>query len=159
MAVAAAVVYAASGPAQCGADDDGDASDSLDPETETSVTKELFTNQFPDHQIGAPIQEFSAVQTRRSTFNRHLNYVVLADGKLLMGRINNHVIGGGHIDLAGGDPVRAAGVVTILRGQIKVINNNSGHYKPSGAAAKAAAEKAFNLAGFDATGKYVELPF
>jgi hypothetical protein len=73
-----------------------------------------------------------------------------------MGRIGS-MPGGGHIDLAGGAPVRAAGEVTIVRGQVHQINNASGHYRPSGPGAQAAAERAFDALGFRTADRYVEL--
>jgi len=36
-----------------------------------------------------------------------------------------------------------------VRGQIRMIDNSSGHYLPSGAKTQAAAESAFQWAGFD----------
>jgi filamentous hemagglutinin len=83
------------------------------------------------------------------------NYVVLQDGQLVIGRKFNEV-GGGHIDLANGKPVVAAGEVKILSGKVKYIDNTSGHYEPSGQAAQAAAEEAFSKKGFDVAGKYIE---
>ena len=115
----------------------------------------LFANKFPSHEIGPPIQTFTAQQARRSSFSRKLNYVVTEAGELRLGRIKNDV-GGGHIDLAGGAPVQAAGEVKIVDGQIRMIDNSSGHYLPSGAGAQAAAETAFQNAGFSTAGTYVE---
>lgn len=85
--------------------------------------------------------------------NRNLAYVVLEDGSIIVGRSN---INQGHIDLANGRPVIAAGEVEIVHGQIKMINNKSGHYWPSGTSAQRAAEDAFRNIGFDVSGKYVE---
>lgn len=65
-------------------------------------------------------------------------------------------MGGWHIHLANGKPVIAAGEVKVVRGEIKYIDNTSGHYEPSGRAAQGAAEKAFFQKGLDATGKYIE---
>ena len=42
----------------------------------------------------------------------------------------------------------AAGEGRIVNGEVKFIDNNSGHYKPSGYSAKDAAETAFRNAGF-----------
>lgn len=41
-------------------------------------------------------------------------------------------------------------------GEVKYIDNTSGHYEPSGSAAQAAAEKAFSQKGLDVGGKYIE---
>ncbi|MFT5584117.1 MAG: RHS repeat-associated protein, partial [Cognaticolwellia sp.] len=114
----------------------------------------LFANKFPTHAVGAPLQTFTARQAGRSSFSRKLNYVVTEGGELRLGRIGKNV-GGGHIDLAGGAAVQAAGEVKIVGGKIRMIDNSSGHYLPSGAGAQAAAEAAFQNAGFGTTGTYV----
>ena len=64
--------------------------------------------------------------------------------------------GGGHIDLAGGGPVKAAGEVRLVHGQIKYIDNSSGHYLPSGSSAEESATTAFENAGLKPSDKYVE---
>ena len=111
-----------------------------------------FPNQFPDHPTGVPTL---ISDTKLTQGAGKYNYVVLEDGQLVIGRKFNGV-GGGHIDLANGKPVIAAGEVKILSGKVKYIDNTSGHYEPSGRAAQAAAENAFSQKGFDVTGKYVE---
>lgn len=115
-----------------------------------------FSNKFPEHAVGPPLQEFSIQQVKRVNFTRKLNYVVLENGSLRLGRIAARQVGGGHIDLAGGRNVLAAGEVKIVRGQIVYIDNASGHYLPHGSSAQRAAEGAFQQAGFDAAGKYVD---
>lgn len=52
--------------------------------------------------------------------------------------------------------MQAAGEVQFLNGDVKWLNNASGHYKPVGANAKKAAESAFEQAGFNGAGKYTE---
>lgn len=64
--------------------------------------------------------------------------------------------GGGHIDLAAGPDVLAAGEVKLVRGEVHYIDNSSGHYLPTGASAQRAAEAAFERAGLKVEGKYVE---
>ena len=66
----------------------------------------------------------------------------------MIGRKFNDV-GGGHIYLANGKPVVAAGEVKILNGEVKYIYNTSGHCEPSGRAAPAAAENAFSPKGLE----------
>ncbi|MFF5956818.1 hypothetical protein [Streptomyces luteogriseus] len=73
-------------------------------------------------------------------------YVVLPSGELRVTRIGNYY---GHIDLAQGQPVIAAGEIKLWQGNIKRINNMSGHYQPKGPQARTAAEKAFRDAGFE----------
>jgi len=87
--------------------------------------------------------------------SKKVNYVVTESGELLLGRRANE-LGGGHIDLAGGAPVQAAGEVLFIRGQVRMLDNTSGHYHPSGPQAQAVAETAFQEAGFDVAGKYIE---
>jgi filamentous hemagglutinin len=91
------------------------------------------------------------------TITGRFNYVVTEAGKLVVGRTDSQIVGGGHIDLAGGKPVQAAGEVLIVKGKVLKVNNASGHYRPRGVSARVAAEKAFRDAGFDATGKYTEV--
>jgi len=115
----------------------------------------LFVNKFPEHQVNPPCQTYEPGQLATKTGK--INYVVLEDMTLRLGRIRSDADGGGgHIDLAGGRPVRAAGVVFVLRGVIRYVDNSSGHYEPSGPEAQSAAESAFGKAGIDITGKYVE---
>jgi hypothetical protein len=44
----------------------------------------------------------------------------------------------------------------VVNGELKYIDNASGHYQPSGQSAQRAAEKAFQDLGLDTAGKYVE---
>jgi RHS repeat-associated protein len=112
-----------------------------------------FENKYPGDRIAPPRQTFTPEQLKNKA--GAFNYVVTADGKLIIGRIDQSP-GGGHIDLAGGNPVIAAGEVKIVNGQIRYVDNSSGHYEPVGASAQNAAIDAFNKAGLNATGKYVE---
>ncbi|MGQ0632687.1 MAG: hypothetical protein ACT4P1_16850, partial [Sporichthyaceae bacterium] len=82
------------------------------------------------------------------------NYVVAENGGLLLGNRRY-----GHIDLSGGANVRAAGEVRIVNGEVRSINNASGHYRPSGPEAQSAAEQAFGSAGLVVPrGAYTEIP-
>jgi filamentous hemagglutinin len=83
------------------------------------------------------------------------NYVVTEDGNLVIGRSFGDP-GGGHIDLASGNPVSAAGEVKFVNGQLKYLDNSSGHYQPFGPKAQNAAEQAFGNLGYDVGGKYIE---
>lgn len=78
------------------------------------------------------------------------------DGTLVVGKNNANQ---GHIDLAGGQPVLAAGRVRVHAGEIKYIDNFSGHYRPSGIEAQRATEAAFKRLGFNVEGKYIERTF
>jgi hypothetical protein len=116
------------------------------PAARATPPRKTFTNQFPDDPVGPPIQVYAPEQLR--SVSQRLNYVVTEDGELVVGRIRNEV-GGGHIDLAGGRPVQAAGEFKVLRGgDIRYVDNSSGHYLPQGPEARAAAEAAFREAGF-----------
>ena len=48
------------------------------------------------------------------------------------------------------------GPLVIRNGEIKYLDNASGHYLPKGPAAQEAAEQAFRNAGFDPAGNYIE---
>jgi filamentous hemagglutinin len=118
-----------------------------------------FPNQLPDHPDDLPRQVFTAKQVMAMK-GRRLNYVVTEDGRLIIGRKDTRAgMGGGHIDLAGGRPIRAAGEVIIRDGKIKYFDNASGHYEPKGPSARHEAEEAFKKAGFDVEGKYIEKRF
>jgi hypothetical protein len=78
--------------------------------------------------------------------------VVKETGELIIGRTP-------HTSLSRGADVLAAGEVRFVNGTLRSIDNASGHYRPTGAAAQNAAETAFSRAGFDAAGKYVERNF
>ncbi len=81
------------------------------------------------------------------------NYVVGTDGRLVIG--NRRF---GHIDLANGGNVLAAGEFRIVQGQVRSINNASGHYRPVGPSAQAAAEQAFGSSGLMVrSGAYTEI--
>jgi filamentous hemagglutinin len=82
-----------------------------------------------------------------------VQYVVTESGQLITGKAVPH------IGLSGGKNVLAAGEAKLVNGQIRYIDNLSGHYQPSGPSALFAAEKAWSNAGFNAFGKYVERLF
>ncbi|WP_295946573.1 DUF6531 domain-containing protein [uncultured Xanthomonas sp.] len=113
-----------------------------------------FNNRFPEDVPRAPNVIPNEMLPKIS--QRNLAYVVKEDGTLIVGRNNQFQ---GHIDLAGGDPVLAAGELSIHAGRLKYIDNNSGHYRPSGIYAQRAAEDAFRRIGFDVEGKYIERSF
>jgi filamentous hemagglutinin len=119
--------------------------------TENSAVR-LFENQFPEHALNRP-NLISPSQLKN--ISGRFNYVVDEHGNLVVGRISK-IPGGGHIDLADGNPVRAAGEIKVLNGQIKSIDNSSGHYLPSGSSAQTSAEVAFSQLGFDTIEKYIE---
>lgn len=79
-------------------------------------------------------------------------YVVRASGELVVGRTP-------HTSLSLGADVMAAGEVRFVNGAVRSIDNASGHYRPTGASARQAAEAAFGRSGFDAVAKYSEKVF
>jgi hypothetical protein len=106
-----------------------------------SSERKTFSNLAP----GAPIRAggFHAVNpSSLSGVSGRYNYIVGTDGRLV---IANRRFG--HIDLANGGDVLAAGEFRIVQGEIRAINNASGHYKPFGPGAQAAAEEAFGNSG------------
>jgi hypothetical protein len=111
---------------------------------------QLFENQFPEGEIGTP----NIIPNKMlSEINGRFNYVVDKAGELIVGRKGEYI---GHIDLIGGSEVQAAGEIKVVNGQIKYIDNSSGHYLPTGKEAQQVAENAFEKLGFDTVGKYIE---
>ena len=110
-----------------------------------------FRNLAPADDI-IPAVVFPASQTQKVGYSGRLTYVVTESGQLIIGRTP-------HTSLSRGTDVLAAGEARFVNGALRSINNASGHYRPSGAAAQGAAETAFGRAGFDAAGKYVERSF
>ncbi len=115
-------------------------------------TDKLFVNQFPEHLVD---RSNIIPTTQLKNINGRFNYVVDENKNLIVGRVSKN-IGGGHIDLASGKPVQAAGEVRVINGQIKYFDNSSGHYLPTGTSAQQAAEEAFSNLGFDTYEKYIE---
>ncbi|MFJ9317330.1 RHS repeat-associated core domain-containing protein [Pimelobacter simplex] len=76
---------------------------------------------------------------RLSSINGRFQYIVGQDGRLIVGR-------GGHIDLARGSGVTAAGEVRVVNGEVRMFNNASGHYQPD-ASIQGIAQTAFENAG------------
>ena len=111
----------------------------------------VFRNLKPLDAVGRA-ELFPASQIQRVGYTGKLDYVVLESGELVIGR-------SGHISLSRGADVLAAGEARFFKGGVKQIDNFSGHYRPSGDAARAAAENAFNRAGFNATGRYKQRNF
>ena len=112
---------------------------------------QLFRNLAPGTDP-RPAALFSAADVQRSLYSGRLQFVVTEADGLVLGK-------GGHTALANGRDVLAAGEVKFVNGSIRSINNQSGHYQPSGSSAQRAAESAFEKAGFDSAGKYVEMGF
>jgi RHS repeat-associated protein len=109
---------------------------------------QLFRNIAPNTDSRSA-RLFPASDVQRFGYNGRLDYVVTETGELVLGR-------GGHTALANGQNVLAAGEVKFVGGSVRSINNQSGHYRPSGSSAQNAAEGAFQKAGFESAGKYVE---
>jgi hypothetical protein len=107
----------------------------------TPILVQRVVSCFPDRR--------PAKQIQKVRYSGLLNYVVTRSGALVTGRTI-------HPTLSGGADVLAAGEARFVNGALRSINNASGHYRPSGASAQAAAEAAFGRAGFDAAGKYTE---
>jgi filamentous hemagglutinin len=104
----------------------------------------LFSNLYPDDPIGDP--KFVPLN-RLSGISGNFNYVVTEDGSLIVGR-------SGHTSLTGGADVQSAGEVQLLNGDIRWIDNSSGHYQPFGPTLQPVTENAFNNAGLNATGTF-----
>ncbi|WP_405844190.1 hypothetical protein OG528_35825 [Streptomyces platensis] len=76
-------------------------------------------------------------------------YVVLENGELVIGKRT-----AGHVSIAGGRKVLAAGEFKTKGGEVVFLDNKSGHYRPYGPNAEKAAVDAFNRNGMKANGKY-----
>ncbi|WP_156957792.1 hypothetical protein [Paracidovorax oryzae] len=78
---------------------------------------------------------------------KNILYVVKEDGGLVIAPRPKD-FSYGHVDLARGENVLAAGEGKVFWGEVKFIDNASGHYLPQGPAAQSAAVKAFTDYGF-----------
>ncbi|MEU1206487.1 hypothetical protein [Nocardia sp. NPDC005825] len=122
------------------------------PEIEDPDGPLTFKNLFPEDRPDWA-RTFSP-QTLLSGRSGKYAYVVLQDGSLVLGRPTD-----GHVSLAKGDVVLAAGELKMKSGRIVELNNLSGHYRPWGRNAEDAAVRAFNENGFIAEGKYIGYEF
>ncbi|RKR91895.1 hypothetical protein BDK92_6323 [Micromonospora pisi] len=108
----------------------------------------LFENKYADDVIRpAQTVDSSDILSQSGT----LGYVVTRDGNLVVGRLTSTQ---GHIDLAQGEPVRAAGEFKVYGGEVRGVNNKSGHYRPEGESAQSATEAGFADIGIDISGLY-----
>ena len=124
----------------------------LDPDEDNTVEVNgvrLFTNRRPSDPIQQP-RTFTNTDIIHVRYNGRLNYVVTEKGRLVLGKT-------GHTSLVNGGRVQAAGEVKFVNGQVRFINNKSGHYRPYGTSARKAAEDAFRREGFEPNGKYKEI--
>lgn len=123
-----------------------------DPARSLVAPRTTFSNLDPSDV--PRVNGFQAINPNSlSNASGRFNYTVLDDGSLVVANRRY-----GHIDLANGGDVLAAGEVHIVSGQIRSINNASGHYRPSGSSAQSAAENAFNALDLDvAPGAYREI--
>ena len=112
----------------------------------------VFSNLAPGDVVRP--QGFTAINpSSLGSASGRYNYVVGTDGRLVLGNRRY-----GHIDLANGGDVLAAGEVRVVNGQVVSINNASGHYQPFGPGAQSAAEQAFGSSGLVVRpGAYVEV--
>jgi hypothetical protein len=114
-----------------------------DPDKGPKTPKKKFENLAHDDVLGTPkLVDLNKIKSEK--ISKKFNYVVTEEGKLVIGA-RSRLPGGGHIDLARGKPVQAAGEVQFVNGKVKFLNNKSGHYKPSGESAKNKALEAFEL--------------
>lgn len=110
----------------------------------TMPEKILFGNKFPLDAIGDP----KIVPTQAlKTMSGNLNYVILEDGSLVVGKSP-------HTSLTNNTSVQAAGEIQLYNGNVKWLDNASGHYQPTGSQIQGIAESAFEGIGLNATGKF-----
>lgn len=107
-----------------------------------------FSNLFPEDtpEWFKPIHPGTALSR-----SGNYAYVVTGDGELVIGKRT-----AGHVSIAQGRDVLAAGEFKTKGGQVVYLDNKSGHYRPHGAHAQKAAVGAFNKNGLNADGKYIE---
>ena len=122
--------------------------------------KRTYINRYPEQLECYPPQKVDLIPLDELKYqNGTFHYVVMPNGELRVASGNRYT---GHVDLAKGRPVLAAGEVSIRRkngeiSEIESVDAYSGHYQPEGNSARRAAEKAFEKAGFkDVKGKYHE---
>lgn len=107
----------------------------------------VFANRFPDD--ARELRDVPALTTDQALgMPANVLYVVKENGALIMARKPHDPGGFGHVDLARGEKVIAAGEAKVLWGTVKYIDNASCHYLPNGQAAAGAAVKAFRNHGF-----------
>ncbi|MES2076269.1 MAG: DUF4150 domain-containing protein [Pseudomonadota bacterium] len=130
-------VGAATGPA-------GDGVKIAGANSTAAAERVLFENKFPLDKIGDPkIVPPQALKT----MSGNLNYVVLEDGRLVVGKSP-------HTSLSNNTSVQAAGEIQLHNGKVKWLDNASGHYQPTGQHIQNTAESAFGNLGLDAAGKF-----
>jgi hypothetical protein len=106
----------------------------------------VFPNQFPDDPAPPHTRLVQSSMLLRVRGARWFDYVVIEDGRLLLGE---RIVGQGHANLAKGrGEVLAAGQVQVSGGRVVQVDNASGHYLPSGSEARKAALEAFRAHGF-----------
>ena len=120
----------------------------------------LWKNVDPTFQAGAPrsVDELPWNEVAAQPGEKAYIYVVMEDGDL---RLGSFAEGVKHIDLSGGDPVRAAGLATFSDGQLVSVDNQSGHYQPFGATAETEAMAAFGreFGGLANGAQYTPVPY
>lgn len=134
--------------------------DSLAPNSVDAIdtaanSKMTFSNRFPEDTLSNNPVPAIPNNTALSQSQKIL-YVVNEDGSLVIAP-NKLGADYGHLDLAQGKDVLAAGEGKILNGNVNFLDNASGHYLPTGQSAQQAAVDAFSNAGFNVTpSSYVE---
>jgi len=105
----------------------------------------VFSNRFPE-DIPDPSLVPGLTKEQVLGMPKSILYVVKTDGTLVVAPKGGAPYG--HIDLAGGQDVLAAGEGKILWGTVKSLDNASGHYLPVGPSAESSALDAFENYGF-----------
>jgi hypothetical protein len=107
-----------------------------------------FENRYPED-----VPEYTQRIAAETALSRSNTYIyVVQDGLLKIGDRR-----AGHIDLADGRPVEAAGEFRTKGGKVVSFNNASGHYCPSGPEAETSARVAFARYGMSIEGPYTEV--
>lgn len=119
------------------------------------VESVVFKNLAPQDPIRYPDSQ-SIPDIQKTQQSGRFNYVVTESGELILGR-SGTTKPNGHIDLAQGKDVLAAGEARFANGKLISLDNNSGHYKPSGSSAALEALTAFKNQGLVPSNGYREI--
>ena len=103
-----------------------------------------FANRVPDEKFSIePVPLLRTEQALRTPGK--ILYAVKENGSLVIARKDSNNLFG-HFDLARGENILAGGKGRIYSGQVKFLDNASGHYLPEGQSAQDAAVNAFGNA-------------
>lgn len=111
--------------------------------------KQKIENKYPEDPFPSDGKTTEAYVEDGLIIDKNGNPVHAPNGKNFIIDMNGNLkIGSRHVHLANGEPVQAAGSITIKRGRVFEIDNGSGHYEPTQEEA-ANFKKIFEESGID----------